>query len=671
MLHSDEAYPHLFAPLALGTMQVRNRIALASIFSGRARGGDVTAELVRFYANRAAGGAGLIVTEPVGALRHSQQFLAQINVYRRTDLDGLRRLAGAVRRHDTRILAQLQDSGRGDMRPARKAFAIAPSALPDDLSWTMPHAMTIAEIAQVRDEFVDAARTLQRAGFDGVEISGGHGHLYHQFLSPWMNRRDDDYGGSRDNRLRALAELVTGIRDACGEDFAIGVRMPGNDGVMDSIDWDEGIALAVALTDQARPTYINPVQGSHAASLHMHVPDLHDARGPYLADTARLKAAVGDVAVAATGRIVEPAQAEALLAAGQADLVMMGRTLLADAAWGLKARQRRDDEIRKCVSCNNCWFEAVQGRPLACDNNPKVAAADEVDWWPRRVRRPQRLTVVGGGPAGLEAAWVAAAQGHAVTLFCASPEPGGKARRYASLPGCDAAHSVIDYQLAAARRAGVDLRLGVEAGIEDILASTPDAVVLAAGGTMLWPDRLPRGWQELGAVPDLWTVIEDLPRMRPEDGTAVLYDFDGSDVVYSTALALAGRFRRVVLLTPCETAARDMATVQKQAVHRRLMGAGIECWPWHEPSPATDLERGEVVARNVMTGAERAIEGTSLFAYATPRVPNDGLREPLRALGLATHVIGDASMPRSAVIALREAHALGAALFTPSLDSPA
>ncbi|MDE2133825.1 MAG: NAD(P)-binding protein [Alphaproteobacteria bacterium] len=665
-----ETYPHLFTAMQLGEQRFRNRIAFASMFTARACNGDVTPELITFYENRAAGGASLIVTEPLNVLRHAEVFGAQVRVYQRQSIDGLRQWADAVRKRDAGIIAQLQDTGRGDVRPRRKSFSLAPSSLADDLSWTMPHAMSTDEIATSRDDFVAAAETLQKAGFNGVEISSGHGHLYHQFLSPWSNHRNDAYGGERTNRIRVLFELVDGIRATCGDHFIIGIRLPGNDGLPGSIDWDEAGKIADALTRGCRLDYLNFVQGTQASTLYMHLPDMHMPRGTYADEIGRLRLHCNGVPVASTGRIVEPVQAETLLSSGKADFVMMGRTLLADPAWGIKAQQNRDGMIRKCVSGNNCWGEVVHhSKPLACDNNPRVARIDEVDWWPKRATSRRRLTIMGSGLAGLETAWIAAARGHEVTLFSQSGELGGKARLYASMPGCEAASSIFDYQIAAAQRAGVNFKLSHNASFDEIASTNPDAVVVATGGEMLWPVQLPAEWKEWGIIPDLWSLIADFGRMREDSGTAVLYDFDGTDVTYSAAQVLSHRFARVVIINPVECLARDEALVKRQAIYRRLLLRGVEAWPWSEPSPKTDLEQGSVVVRNIMSGRETAIEGVSLFTYATPRRPRDELVKPLKDAGYETHVIGDAYIPRSTMATVREAHDLGENLWAPSPNS--
>lgn len=660
----QEAYPELFKPLQLGSRTLANRIGFASMFSGRARGGAASHELIQFYVNRAKGGAGLIVSEPFGVLRSSDVFGAQMRVNGRGDHSDLKRWSDAVHEHDVCFIGQLQESGRGDIRPQRKPFSLAPSALADDLSWSVPHAVTLKELRDVQEDFVSAAASLYRAGFDGVELSAGHGHLVHQFLSPWSNRRDDEYGGALENRIRFLVEILIGIREACGERFILGVRLPGNDGVANSIGWEEAALIATAVTKASLLDYVNFVGGSQAASLHMHVPDMHGPNGPYVDDTARMRPHIGGAKLVSGGRIVEPALAEAVLASGKADIVFLGRPLVADPAWPLKAKANRDHDIRKCVSCNNCWGEIVhRGKPLSCDNNPRVALPDEVDWRPVKAAVRRRLVVVGSGPAGLEAAWVAAARGHEVTLFSQSPECGGKARLYGSLPGAEAARSVIDYQIGALAKFGVTLRMGERAELETIFALRPHAVIVASGGEMTWPAHLPEDWRELGVIPDLWTLIADLPRMGADPGVAVLYDFDGSDVTYSAAEALAARYTRVVIINPVEAIARDEALVKRQSIYKRLLKAGVEICDWSELSSETDLAEGRVVIRNTMSGATHEIGAVSLLSYATPRRPRDELAPQLKALGVKTHVIGDAFVPRPLMAVLAEAHRLGAQIF--------
>ncbi|WP_156397316.1 MULTISPECIES: oxidoreductase [unclassified Sphingomonas] len=657
---SGAPYPHLFSGLQLGSRLLRNRIAFGAVYTGLMERGEISRAYLNFLVNRARGGAALLVSEPYAMWRFSTGALAQAQVHGQRDLDGFRRLAAAIEDEGSVLLAQLSEQGRGDIRAVRRFRAVAPSMLPDDLSWTMPQALSVDEIRHMVGDMAESAERLRRCGYAGVEISAGHGHIFHQFMSTWSNRRDDAYGGSFENRMRLLDELGRALRSCCGPDFLIGVRLPGDDGLPGGIGWNEAAEIAAHATATGIYDYVNFVQGSQSWTLHKHLPDMHGPRGPYVDQTGLMKRHCNGVPVACTGRIVEPVQAETLLSQGKADFVMLGRTLLADPAWGRKALQDRDGDIRKCVSCNNCWASTLMGQPSYCDNNPRIGLEDEVDWWPAKVEQPKRIVVVGGGISGLEAAWIAAARGHEVTLFNASAELGGRVRLFSQLPGCEAVSSIFDYQIMAAERAGVDLKLSHHATADDIAACRPDSVILATGGQFLWPEQLPAELRDEGYILDMAQLLRELVgRKAHMQGTAVIYDMDGTDMTYAGAELLADMFDRVVIVTPVESAARDQATVIKQAVYSRILGRGIEVISWAEPSPASRFEDGVFVYRNIMTGREGIIEDVQLFTYATPRVPRRELATQLGKICADVRLIGDAKGPGYTIPAMREAHMLG------------
>ena len=325
-------YPHLLAPLQRGRLRLRNRLVHASMTTRMAKDARVSQDLVDYHENRARGGAGLIVTEPLSMARH-QRLPHKVRAWNDDDVAGLARWAAAVERHDCRLLGQLQDPGRGRHERGRNPSGIAPSALPDDLSWSVPRALEVDEIRRMVDEFADSARRLERCGFAGVEISAGHGHLFHQFLSPWSNRRDDEYGGDPERRLRLLRDLIAALRALCGPDFVVGLKLPGDDGVPQGIGPELAADIAVALCEGDRVDYVCFTWGSHGRTLDWHLPDMHWPRSPFVNLTAELRRAIPHVPVMTVGLITDPAEAEGILARGKADLVALGRPLVTDPAW--------------------------------------------------------------------------------------------------------------------------------------------------------------------------------------------------------------------------------------------------------------------------------------------------------------------------------------------------
>ena len=651
----DQArYPHLLAPLRQGRLALRNRVAHASMTTRMAQDARVTPRLLQYHESRARGGVAMIVTEPLSAASH-QNLPHKVRAWNDDDLDGLGRWAEAVERHDCRLLAQIQDPGRGRHERGRNPAGIAPSALPDDLSWSVPRALSADEIRRMIDEFAASAARLQRCGFSGVELSAGHGHLFHQFLSPWSNRRDDEYGGDFTGRLRFVAELVAAIRAACSTRFVLGLKLPGDDGVADSIGPALAADIARALCAGHAVDYVCFTWGSHARTLDWHLPDMNWPRAPFMATTAALRRTIPGTPVMAVGLITDPAEAEGVIAQDRADLVGLGRPLVTDAAWLAKAVSGREHEIRYCVSCNSCWGTIVEHKPLACDNNPRVGAVDEADWRPPRAARRRRIAIVGAGVAGLEAAWIAAARGHEVTLFGASPQPGGKTRLHARLPGGESLSSVYDYQQVAARRHGARLELGVRVGVAELLALEPDAVLLATGSTPAWPVALPEIWREAELVPNLRSLVLGLlGRTERQPGTALVFDQDHTEGTYAAVEFLARLFERVVIATPRERIAGDVPLVTALGIHRRLQRLGVEVLPYHELSAESRLEDGVAVLANVYTDGLRSVEDVALITYSTPRVPELALEPPLRAAGLEVRLVGDCRMPRGVMAATAE-----------------
>lgn len=641
---------------------MRNRIAHAAIVTRFVKGGQATEALLNYHGSRARGGAGMIVTEPI-AMISANRDPGRLRAYDDQGKASLEKLVEVVEAHNCRLLGQVQDPGRGRHEVGRNDAAIGVSALPDDLSYTVPHVLSTAEVWQIIEEWARASRRLKDAGFSGVELSAGHGHLFHQFLSPRANCRDDEFGGDLDGRTRFLRELITAIRRECGRPFIIGTKLPGDDGVAGSINLKLAKQTAEKIASTGEVDYWTFAWGAHANSLWTHLPNAHDGRAPYVDDIAQLGSVAPDIPRAALGYITDPNEAEHAIDSGKAQFVFLGRPLITDPAFPEKARTGREAEIRYCVSCNTCWRSIIDGQRLECDNNPRVAQPDEAEWQPNATSVRKKIVVVGSGIAGMEAAWVAAARGHEVTVLAQSDEPGGKTRLHAELPGGENLSSIYDYQFLAGKKHGVNYQFGAAGEAAEILALNPDIVVLATGSYMRVPEFVPAEYAEAGFIEDLRTYIPRfLGKKSRQSGRLILFDQDHTEMTYASAELLTDIFEKVTIVTPRERIATDCALVNRQEIYQRLSDRRVELVTSHRIPHLDDLESGCVRVENVYNGDSYLLDEIAALTYATSRIPADQLRAPLEAKGLNVITVGDCHAPRSVLAATRQGYQVGVAL---------
>jgi 2,4-dienoyl-CoA reductase-like NADH-dependent reductase (Old Yellow Enzyme family)/thioredoxin reductase len=603
----------------------------------------------------------MIVTEPLAMLSRLPPS-NRVHAFSDDALPELTRLVDAVEEYGTRLIGQIQDPGRGRHQIGRNESAIGASALPDDLSWTVPRVLTGLEIHQLIEEWAIASRRLQRAGFSGVEISAGHGHLFHQFLSSQSNVRKDEFGGDRTGRTLFLVKLITRIRAMCGRPFIIGIKLPASDSIKGGIDCVEAAKIAKHIADCGELNYWTFAWGAHADSLWQHLPGEEGDRAPYLEQIKELRRAEPSIPTGALGYITDPNEAEKALTDGTADIVFLGRAMIADPAWGEKARQGREQEIRYCVSCNNCWRSTVEAGAVACDNNPAIGIKDEALWRPTKTLHQRRVVVVGGGVAGLEVAWIAAARGHSVSLLGSENGWGGKTRLHAELPGSENLSSVYDYQFLAAQREGVQLHAGF-ASMVDIQALEPDTVVLATGATMLVPSFVPEIYALEGLIPDLRQLVADFMILKTSgNGRLVIFDKDHTEMTYAAAEFLSHRFTEVIIVTPRDRLASDCSLINRQKIYSRLYRCGVKIITSSEPANLDKLEEGLVVIYNIYSGAAEDLTDISSITYSCSRSPNDGLVKPLEDGGYNVVRVGDCFAPRSLLAATGQGFEVGCAV---------
>src|SRR5215471_17395645 len=472
-------FTRLFSPLQVGGRTLRNRIALPATLTNYGSNNRITPRWINFLVERAKGGAGMIITEILAVDPAALAQGAIITAFDAANEDGFKATAAEVEGQGACLVGQLWHPGRQQLwSPIWSPKGI--SDQPDAYSWTVPHVMSTDDMRQVADRYVEVAGRLKRCGFGGAELHGAHGYLISQILSPWSNQRSDQYGGAVENRVRFVAEVCNGIRLTCGKNFVIGLKTPGEEGVPGGIDPHEAARITAALVRHGALDYFAYSQGNFTTSLENHVPDMHFRRTPFLDIHKKIRPAAAGRPVMAIGRIAMPAEAEAAIIEGAADLVGLTRALIADADWPNKARDGRVREIRPSSYDNFAWGEVHLGRPLAEIHNPQLGARGESNWQPAAAMSKKRVVVVGAGPAGLQAARVAAQRGHDVTLI-ASQQLGGKLRWEAELPGRHEYRNVLCWMERQLRDAGAKIEFGGITAADDVLALKPESVILATG----------------------------------------------------------------------------------------------------------------------------------------------------------------------------------------------
>ena len=471
-------YPHLLAPLDLGFTTLPNRVLMGSMHTGLEDRAEDYPRLAAYFAERARGGVGLIVTGGIAPniAGWSKPFAGKLTNSR--EVARHRLLTRAVHAEGGKVCMQILHTGRYAYHP----LSVAPSRMKAPISPFTPRALTRFGISRQIAAFARCARLAREAGYDGVEVMGSEGYFINQFIAARTNRRSDDWGGPYENRIRLPLEILRSVREAVGREFIVIYRLSMLDLVEGGSSWEEIVQLAKAV-EAAGATIINTGIGWHEAripTIATMVP-----RAAFTWVTRRLKGEVS-VPLVTSNRINDPAVAESVLAAGDADMVSMARPLLADPEFVRKAAENRADEINTCIACNQaCLDHVFEQKVASCLVNPRASHETELNYAP--APRSRRVAVVGAGPAGLACATIAAGRGHEVTLFEASGEIGGQFNMAKRIPGKEEFHETLRYFGRQIEIQGVQLRLGKRVDAAELLGGAFDEIVIATGVTPRLP----------------------------------------------------------------------------------------------------------------------------------------------------------------------------------------
>ena len=649
------AFRYLWSPLPIGPGTVRNRIVFSAHLTNYARDGRPTEQHAAYYAARAAGGAGLIITEEHSTHPTDWPYEKLIHGFHRDVIPGYRLITDAVHRHRTPVFAQINHNGGQASSMYTRRPVWAPSPVADPLFREVPKAVDEAEIAEIVAGYALVAEHCAEGGFDGIELQCSHSSIVRGFLSPATNRRTDSYGGSIENRTRLLIEIMAAVRRVVGNRLALGVRICGDELIDGGTTIDDAIRVAELVEASAHADYINTSIGVATASLFMIEASMHIPPGYAMFIPSAIRKAV-ELPVVGVGRFKDPLQAERALAEGHCDLVGVVRGQIADADFVAKARAGATDEIRLCLSCNQeCVGRMGLNRWLGCIENPRTGRESQgVGLRRTAAGARKRVMVVGAGPAGLQAAIAAARNGHEVTVCERDDQAGGQVRLAASVPNRAELGDLVRNQLAECRRLGVRIEYAVGVWPGLVAERRPDAVVVATGSEPARPWWAPAEAEHVIDVRDV--LVHGGP--GPGDSVVVIDEL-GFHQATSVAELLADRGCAVEVITNGMVVGQDLGiTLDMEGWWMRATAKGI--------AQSTDLVPMGLDGRALQllhhpTGRNE-VRTPDWVVLAVPSQPVEWLYQELKAAGWSVDRIGDCLAPRRAHAAVIEGERVGAAL---------
>lgn len=638
-------YEKLFSRGRIGPLELKNRIVLPPMGTNMASWtGEATDEIIHFYAERAKGGCGLIITEitriddvtGVG-------MTGQLSVTSGKFVRKLVQLVDAVHQYDTRILLQLHHPGReissgalGGVQP------VAPSPIPCKVVREVPRELTTEECEELIRKFVTGAVYAKMAGFDGVELHAAHGYLLNEFLSPYTNHRTDRFGGDAEKRLTFVAEIIQGIHHACGANFPVSVRLSCDEYVEGGLTIADSVQIARRL-EELGAAAIDVSAGIYESGYASIEPQgLPEGWKKHLATEIKKNVSIPVIAV---NNIKYPATAERYLNEGVCDFVAIGRGQLADPEWGNKAMEGRDAEIRKCLGCMYCFNCLGRLHPIECTVNPVVGREGRFN--PDTLKKDgqgRHVVVVGGGPAGMHAAAICARRGYRVTLLERAEQLGGTVRLAAIPPHKEMLAELICTQELELKLAGVEVRLGTEATPELIRELDPYGVIVATGGVPVKP-QLPGA--DLGHVYTAEQVLSGQVRL-PEGPVAVI---GGGTTGLETAEVLSAN-HQVTVVEMAKFAGSSLYATVRALLMGRLQTAGVKVLTLQR---LTEITPTEVVLTGVKSGETSRISANAVVLAMGVRSERS-LAERLMEEFSHVTVVGDAAKPGQIADAMREAN---------------
>ena len=638
-------YTHVLSPLQIGSLELKNRFVVPAMATNFADfDGTVSDRLINYWEARARGGWGLLIQEFTYVDPRGKAMFKQPALYDDKFIAPAKKLTDTVHKHGAKMFCQIHHGGRQTVSALIGAEPVAPSPIPCPVSGGHPQELTTDEVWDLVEKFGAAAWRAREAGYDGVEVHGGHGYLVAQFMSAYSNKRTDIFGGTLLGRLRFPLEILKSIRAKVGPDFPVIIRYSGDEMVEGGRKIAES-AVVGRIFQEAGYQALHITCGVYESSRYIIAP-MPIQQGFLLPDAAAVKRAVS-IPVIAVNRIADPAMGEAAIQAGMCDLVAMGRASLADPDLPGKVAAGAIEDIRPCVGCVQGCIDRIYDPAygsISCFVNPATGREAELAIKPAAVKK--NVVIVGGGPGGLEAAWISASRGHKVTLFEKDTHLGGQLRLGSIPPAKQDLPRAIAYWEHMVEKCGVHVKLGTEATAAAVLAEKPDAVILATGAEPLVPDlEGVDGANVVGA----WDVLKGTTV-----GTKVLV-VGGGMVGAETADYLTHYGKQVTIIEMLPAIAHDMGSLRPFLMDR-LAAGGVRM--------DTNVTVQKFTADGVVAlkdGVEQVYAGYNTIVLAMGTRPVNPLAQELEGK-VEVHTIGDALKPRKAMQAVDDAAALAVSL---------
>jgi mycofactocin system FadH/OYE family oxidoreductase 2 len=656
-------YQFLFTPIRIGQTVIPNRIVFAAHLTNLAEDNLPGPRLTAYYAERAKGGCGLIITEEQSVLASDWAYQPLIHGFDPRVVPLYRRMTRAVHEHETRMFAQINHNGLQASSIYSQRPVLGPSPMVDPIHREMCKEIEFEEIAEIVRGYALVARHVRDGGFDGAELQSSHSSLMRQFFSPYYNRRSDAYGGSLENRMRFALEVIAAVRAEIGRDFTLGIRLCGDELIPAGLTLDDVREIASRLEATEQLDYINTSIGEFH-NLYMVEGSMHTPPGYQLFVSASIREAV-KLPVFCTGRIKDPLQAERILREGLADMVDVVRGQICDPDFTRKAREGRSEAIRLCISCNQyCIGRMGLNLSLGCIQTPATGneRAFPKPMVPIALKQSTGkpvLMVVGGGPGGMQAAKVAAQRGFRVQLYEQQTELGGQINllvRVASRVEFGDASRNLQRELLEAK---VEIHLGVEVTAEMIERAQPDAVIIATGSRPVLP---PLAGADLPHVATVWQVLLGEKTALPGE-YVLIYDQIGFHQSTSSAELLAERGCNIEVVTPQFYVGGDLGlTLDLELWYRRVLAKGVRLTANHFLAA---LGPNSAAIINNYTGQPRQLEQVALAVMATPQTANDTLYQQLKGKVKELYRVGDCVAPRRVEHAILDGERIARQLKVP------